>query len=108
MKSNDVMLNKHLFECTLGEFAQAVAFYLTKPQEEKKQVTPDLPKGLKGIQQIFNCSDYMARKIKQSGVIDSAIYVLGARVFVTDPEKAKRLYESCSNKPQNLSNHDRV
>lgn len=94
-------LNKPLFQCTLGDFVEAFIMMQgkgTKPEtEDVKEVKSDMPKGLKGIRQIFSCSDFAARKILASGAIDKAIYRLGARTFVTDPVKAKELYQVSNN-----------
>lgn len=85
-------LNKPLFQCTLGEFAEAVAHALLNQSKEETPVKHEMPKGMQGIMSIFGCTEYTARKIKRSGIIDAAIYQLGAKVFVTDPERARELY----------------
>ena len=95
-------LNKPLFQCTLGDFVEAFALMQSKGQMPRtesviKEARADMPKGLNGIMQIFGCSNFTARKIVASGVIDKAIYRLGARVFVTDPAKAKELYNQNQN-----------
>ena len=94
-------LNKPLFQCTLGDFVEAFIMMQgkgTKPEtEEVKEVKSEMPKGLNGIMQIFGCSNFAARKILASGAIDKAIYRLGARTFVTDPIKAKELYQVANN-----------
>lgn len=91
-------LNKPLVTCTLGDFIEA--FSMMHNKENKPTIADvhvNMPKGMKGIMQIFNCTDYTARQIVKSGVIDSAIYRLGARTFVTDPLEAKRLYQLSHN-----------
>lgn len=85
-------LNKPLFQCTLGDFAEAIAMVLNAPKATPIPESVNLPKGIAGIREIFSCSDYAARKILASGIIDAAIMRLGARTFVTDPVEAKRLY----------------
>ena len=87
-------LNKPLFQCTLGDFVEAVTQVLQNAPAQKKQTNDytNMPKGLAGIREIFGCSDYTARKILSSGVIEKAIFRLGARTFVTDPAKALELY----------------
>lgn len=86
-------LNKPLVSCTLGDFIEAFSMMHKEEKTPTINVQPNLPKGMKGIMQIFNCTDYMARQIVKSGVIEAAIYRLGARTFVTDPCEAKRLYQ---------------
>lgn len=87
-------LNKPLFQCTLGDFVEAVTLVLRNEQPELQNTNTyaNMPKGLAGIRAIFSCSDYTARKILASGVIEKAIYRFGARTFVTDPTKALELY----------------
>lgn len=93
-------LDKPLFQCTLGDFAEAIAEVLrgAPPPKVQKNEFSEYPKGIKGIQRIFNCGDYTARNILQSGVIDKAIIRLGARTFVTDPVEARKLYTINQNK----------
>lgn len=94
-------LTKPLFQCTLGDFVEAFIMMQGKGKQPEtdvpKEVKANMPKGVKGIMQIFCCSDFAARKILASGAIDKAIYRIGARTFVTDPVMAKELYQSYNN-----------
>lgn len=85
-------LNKPLFQCTLGDFVEAITQALQNEPVQQTDTYANMPKGLAGIREIFSCSDYTARKILASGVIEKAIFRLGARTFVTDPVKALELY----------------
>lgn len=90
-------LTKPLVACTLGDFIEALSSLPNINKDELSKPTIqrlNLPRGVKGIRQIFSCSDYTARQILKSGVIESAIYRLGARTFVTDPDLARKLYQS--------------
>lgn len=88
-------VNKPLVSCSVGEFAEALALALTKRQQapaEKKI----LRKGLKGICEIFNCKQFVARKILESHKIDEAIIMTGPRSFLIDEQKALTLYNQKS------------
>lgn len=89
-------LTKPLVACTLGDFIEALSLLQEKEGSDLscKHIDLPLPRGVKGIRQIFNCSDYAARQILKSGVIEKAIYRIGSRTFVTDPQMAKDLYQS--------------
>lgn len=89
-------LTKPLVACTLGDFIEALSFLRERKEPELscKHIDLPFPRGIKGIRQIFNCSDYAARQILKSGVIEKAIYRIGSRTFVTDPQMAKDLYQS--------------
>lgn len=89
-------LNKPLFQCTLGEFAEAVAMQLNTQAPNDTTLKP-MPKNIRGIMQIFNCGRHAALRIYNSGQIEGAIMRIGAKTFLTDPEKALALY-SQSNK----------
>lgn len=95
-------LNKPLVTCTLGDFIEAMAYLKgeQKPKEKEKTTTlgTRMLRGVNGIREIFSCSEYAARNILKSGVINDAIYPLGARTFVTDPDKARALYNASSQK----------
>lgn len=90
-------LTKPLVACTLGDFIEALSLLQEKKGSELSRKHIDLPpllRGIKGIRQIFNCSDYAARQILKSGVIEKAIYRIGSRTFVINPQMAKDLYQS--------------
>lgn len=87
-------LNKPLFQCTLGDFIEA--FKGTSFESIPVHQSRPMVKGLAGIQEIFNCSEYRAIQIKKSHVIDKAITYLGSRTFVVNPELALQLWNSQS------------
>ena len=84
--------DKPLFQCTLGEFAEAIAAKLRVEPPQSDNTMPLMFKGIRGIMQIFHFGKYSAIKIKDSHVIDEAIVKLGKRTFLVDPEKAIELY----------------
>lgn len=82
-------LNKPLFQCTLGDFIEAIR---EAGNIQEKEAPSKYLRGMKAIMEIFSCSDYRARQIKNSHVIDGAITYLGERTFVVNPELAVQLY----------------
>ena len=85
-------LNKPLFQCTLGEFAEAVAMQLKMQAPSDVSAIKPLPKNIKGVMQVFSCGRHTALKIYNSGRIEGAIMRMGAKTFLIDPEKALELY----------------
>lgn len=85
-------LNKPLFQCTLGEFAEAVAMQMREQASPSVTQQKTLPKNIKGLMQIFNCGRHAALRIYNSGLIDEAIIHIGAKTFLTNPDKAIELY----------------
>ena len=85
----DELLNKPLFQCTLGDFKAMLAQALRDNELEALAATP--PKkyvyGLAGLMKLFGCSISTAERIKQSGVIDQAISQTGD-IIVVDAELA--------------------
>ncbi len=91
-------LSKPLFQCTLGEFAEAVAIQLKGQAPTNSTKQKSLPKNIKGLMEIFNCGRHAALRIYNSGLIDEAIIHIGAKTFLTDPEKAIELYSQTNRK----------
>ena len=85
----DELLNKPLFQCTLGDFKAILAQTLRDNELEALAAAP--PKkyvyGLAGLMKLFGCSISTAERIKQSGVIDQAISQTGD-IIVVDAELA--------------------
>ena len=88
-------------DLSLGELLNALRGVTT--QEPEPQPAPQPRKameyGIGGIMRIFNCSRTQANRIKQSGIIDGAIWQVG-RLIVTDPEKALELWGAVKKKPK--------
>ena len=85
----DELLNKPLFQCTLGDFKAILTQALRDNELEALAAAP--PKkyvyGLAGLMKLFGCSISTAERIKQSGVIDQAISQTGD-IIVVDAELA--------------------
>lgn len=85
----------------LRPFAKMVAEELVKimPTEEPRQKeTSEQYKGIDGIATIFQCSRSKAQRLKDSGVLDSAITRLGSRAFIIDKAKAIAAVNNQTNK----------
>ena len=85
--------DRRLIDMSAGELIKLIMD--TMEEAERKQyksgrVTERYVYGLLGIAKLFNCSTNTARKIKESGVIDSAMSTAG-RQTVVDAERALRL-----------------
>ena len=91
-------LSKPLFQCTLGEFAEAVADKLKHEPPPPDANMPLMFKGINGIMRIFQCGKNAAIRIKDSGVINDAIIQMSERAFLVNPEKALLLYEKSKQK----------
>ncbi len=108
-KMENELLNKPLFQCTLGDFKTILAQILRDNELEALAAAP--PKkyvyGLAGLMKLFGCSISTAERIKQSGVIDKAISQTGD-IIVVDAELALELLR-LSGKHKNIlsrSNHN--
>lgn len=95
----DQILDKPLFQLTLGEFIEAMnGMKSMEPAVEEKKPTQvsvgnDGKKyvyGINGIAQLFGCSKPTANRIKRSGKIDGAITQIGRKIIV-DADKALEL-----------------
>ena len=88
-KMENEILNKPLFQCTLGDFKNILIQALRDNELEALAAAP--PKkyvyGLAGLMKLFGCSISTAERIKQSGVIDQAISQTGD-IIVVDAELA--------------------
>ena len=88
-KMENEILNKPLFQCTLGDFKEILTQALRDNELESLATAP--PKryvyGLAGLMKLFGCSLSTAERIKQSGVIDQAISQTGD-IIVVDAELA--------------------
>lgn len=91
-----ININPHipLWQLTVGEFIELQKdinkeFYiqLTKGKYEY---------GLKGLAKILGCSRAKASKVKQSGVLDEAIFQNGKNIII-DREKALELFKANNN-----------
>lgn len=108
-KMDNELLNKPLFQCTLGDFKAILTQALRDNELEALAAAP--PKkyvyGLAGLMKLFGCSISTAERIKQSGVIDKAISQTGD-IIVVDSELALDLLR-VSGKHKNvlsrMSNH---
>lgn len=83
----------------LRPFARMVAEELAniqKPVEEQYEETKQY-RGIRGIMEIFKCSRSKASRIKESGLIDSAITNVSEKIFLVDEQKA---LEAMSKKPK--------
>lgn len=85
-----VELNKPLFQCTLGDFVEAVSVVM-KDKQFDTIVPSSSPKrlvyGIKGLANLLGCSISTANRIKASGEIDEAISQLN-NVIVIDGDLA--------------------
>lgn len=106
---NDELLNKPLFQASLGDFKVILSEVLR--ENELETLAAASPKryvyGLAGLMQLFGCSISTAERIKQSGLIDQAISQVGD-IIVVDSELALDLLR-ISGKHKNIlsrmSNH---
>lgn len=78
----NINLKKTIAELTVEEFLEIQGF-----NNSKKQYTH----GLKGIAKVFGCSKSKAFDIKNSGIIDDAIYQ-NKNIIIVDIEKALELF----------------
>ena len=72
-------------------FARMVAEELANMQEARDKLAKPSSrqlKGISGIMEIFQCSRSKASRIKESGIIDSAITNVSGRIFLVDEQKA--------------------
>ncbi len=85
------------WQLTIGELKKIVHQCLSentipiKSQEDKKYVF-----GIKGIQNLLNCSESSAKRLKKSGKIDDAIIQDGRKIII-DVDKALHLLKETSN-----------
>ena len=86
---DDELLNKPLFQCTLGDFKAILSEVLRDNELESLTAPPQKQYvyGLAGLMKLFGCSISTAERIKQSGVIDQAISQTGD-IIVVDAELA--------------------
>ena len=85
--------NKRVVDLTLGEVLDAIEARVKQTmsgQGRRDVVDRRMVYGLKGIQQLFNCSKTTASRIKQSGRIDAAISQIGDMIVI-DADKALEL-----------------
>lgn len=85
--------NKRVVDLTLGEVLDAIEARVKQTmsgQGRRDEVDRRMVYGLKGIQQLFNCSKTTASRIKQSGRIDAAISQIGDMIVI-DADKALEL-----------------
>ena len=85
--------NKRVVDLTLGEVLDAIEARVKQTmsgQGRRDVVDRRIVYGLKGIQQLFNCSKTTASRIKQSGRIDAAISQIGDMIVI-DADKALEL-----------------
>ncbi len=85
--------NKRVVDLTLGEVLDAIEARVKQTmsgQVRRDEVDRRMVYGLKGIQQLFNCSKTTASRIKQSGRIDAAISQIGDMIVI-DADKALEL-----------------
>ncbi len=59
-------------------------------KNDMKKVNKNYVYGIKGIEEICNCSNSTAKRIKKSGVIADAIIQYGRKIII-DSEKARKL-----------------
>lgn len=77
--------NTTLNNLTVGELKMIIVDMLSTTLKEDR-----VYEGIKGIAEIFGCSESTAKRIKMSGAIDDAISQYG-RTIVTDKYKALKL-----------------
>ena len=84
--------NTPLFQLPIGEF-------LELPKKQISILFSAVNKyeyGIKGLAKILGCSRSRANKIKQSGILDEAIYQDG-KIIIIDREKALELFNRKNN-----------
>ena len=63
------------------------------PQEVELPEGKRILRGISGIMEIFKCSRSQAARIKDSGIIDSAITKISAKIFLVNEERALEAME---------------
>lgn len=74
---------KKISELTVGEFLEL--------QNHSKSDKKEYVYGLKGLAKILGCSHSKASAIKQTGILNDAIYQNG-NIIIIDKEKALKLF----------------
>lgn len=88
------LLQKPVFQMTGAELLE-----LFTQLAEKKSIPKEQPikyvHGLDGLARLLNCSKSKAQEIKNSGVIDAAVYQTGRKIVV-NAEKALELIQQAN------------
>ncbi len=85
---NKSIMNKPLFQANLADFVEALKIGFQNDDEDTvKPVSSgkNLVYGLAGLAQLLGCSQSTAQRIKNSGVLDSAISQCG-KIIVIDAD----------------------
>ena len=84
------ILNKRAIDLTADELATVVASKILIQMELQAPKERRLLRGVKGIQEIFQCSRTKAAELKLSGILDRAI-IQHNRTFLIDADMALTL-----------------
>lgn len=92
--SDNLNLNQRVIDLTVDQLSNVIAnkvLAITKSQLSNLSLPPSYSyKGIKGIQEIFQCSKSKALGIRASGIIDDAC-IQNGNSFLIDKNKALEL-----------------
>lgn len=85
-------------------FAKMVAEEIVAMQQTKEEPVQSSRqlRGIPGIMKIFQCSRSKASRIKESGIIDSAITNVSEKIFLIDEKKALEAVSKRRNSGRNI------
>lgn len=79
-----------VIDLTVGELKEIIREIVRTSAPEEDTRKKEYAYGIKGLTEIFGCSEVTARRIRKSGVVDGAITKLGRKIVI-DKEKALEL-----------------